>query len=343
MDYKKIIVLLAVGCMTLGAVSCKKEDEDEVKSYLSGALNFEVPSFVSAGDVITLTPKGAKHPEGKPLGYYWQIQELGIIDTVKFETDPETVSTSFKFAVPDTLISFTIKCAAFAKGYYELYNTKIATAIHPEKSVRGYDWSKAAGFFEDKRDHKLYPFTTIDTLDWFCKNLAFEGLGVSYDYSKSTADALGNYYTWDEAVAACPEGWRLSSENDWLDLARQYKEDGNFKKYSSFEGVAGNVMGDMRFNEENTQLWEFWPDVKITNDNYLCILPFGYGSSGNFKDFTFTGFRKFAAFWTADSYDKEQAVLRYFYEDQNIIYASTGFKSDFRAPVRCVRKTLKQD
>lgn len=343
MDFKKIILLLAAGSVALGFISCKKEEEDETKSYLNGSFNFEAPAFVSVGDVVTFTPKGVTHPEGKPIGYYWEIEELGIIDTVKFETDPETVSSSYIFTVPDTLISFTIRGAAYATDYYETYSTKTTTAIHPEKSIRGYDWSKATGTFTDPRDSKIYPYTKIDTLEWFCKNLAYEGCGIPYDNSKATAGVLGNYYTWDEAMESCPEGWRLSSEDDWLCLARHYDADKDFQKYYSFDGIAGKVMGGMRFNEENELLWEFWPEVKVTNDDYLCILPFGYASSGNIKDFVFTGFRSFAAFWTSDEYDEEQAVFRYIYEDKDIIYASTGFKSDFLAPVRCVRKAENKD
>lgn len=338
MIYKKIVLPLVAVCLTIGLVCCKKETQEEIKSYLGGTMRFTVPIFVSAGDVITFVPQGARHPEGKPLGYYWEIGELGIKDTVKFETDPEAVSSSFTLTVPDTLISFSIKCAAFAEGYYDLSNTYSTTTIHPERSIRGYDWSKATNTFTDPRDSKIYPYTRIDTLEWFCKNLAYDGLGVSYDYSKATSNVFGNYYTWDEAVKACPKGWRLSGEDDWLSLAKHYDKDGEFSKYYALEGIAGNVMGNMRFNEENSLLWEFWPEVKVTNDDYLCILPFGYGSSGHLKDFTFTGFRSFAAFWTSDEYNAEQAVYRYIFEDKNTIFASTGFKSDFLATVRCVRK-----
>lgn len=338
MELKRIILLFAAGCVAFGSISCKKEEEEETKDYLYGAIHFTVPTFVSAGDVITMTPDGARHPDGGTLGYYWEISELDIKDTVRLEKDPATIPASYNFVVPDTLIKFTIKCAAFAEGYYELSSTEYTTAIHPERSIRGYDWTKAAGKFTDPRDNKVYPYTKIDTLDWFCKNLAYEGLGIQYDYSKNTSDVLGNFYTWDEALKACPEGWRLSSENDWLSIARTYGNESDFQKYQPFKGIAGKVMGGMRFNEENELLWEFWPAVKVTNDNYLCLLPFGYGSAGHYKGFAFTGFRNFAAFWTSDEYNSEQAVYRYIYEDKDIIYSTTGFKEDFLASVRCVRK-----
>ena len=72
MELRKAI-LLAAGCLAFGMISCSKDDEEETKEYLSGVIRFNVPAFVAAGDVVTMTPQGAKHPEGGSLGYYWEI------------------------------------------------------------------------------------------------------------------------------------------------------------------------------------------------------------------------------------------------------------------------------
>ena len=77
--------------------------------------------------------------------------------------------------------------------------------------------------------------------------------------------------------------------------------------------------------------------VKITNDDALYVLPYGYAAAGHGGKYGFAGFREFAVFWTADEYDADMAIYRYFFMDKTGVYANAGYKDDFLAPVRCVR------
>ena len=42
-----------------------------------------------------------------------------------------------------------------------------------------------------------------------------DGLGFDFEVD---FNEHGNLYTWEEALAACPEGWRLPTDEDWQNL-----------------------------------------------------------------------------------------------------------------------------
>lgn len=336
MRCKHIFLWLALAA-SLFAVSCKKEEEEELDEYLYGSVYFSIPQFLSAGQTVTLSPTGVRRADGGGLGYAWEVTPTAQLDTSRFEKDPASKKPDWTYTIPDTLVTLQIKVTAFAAGYYTSSCTQETVVVDAENSVRGLDFSGADGIFADPRDGKEYPYVTHGGRDWFARNLAYEGAGQPYDYCPAVKDIFGMYYTWGEASAACPEGWRLPTEADWVALASGFRPDAGFQPQETFTDVAGALMGNARFNEEEEPLWEYWPSVKITNDAKLYILPYGYAAAGHGGKYGFTGFREFAVFWTADEYDAEMAIYRYFYQDKTGVYANAGFKEDFLASVRCVR------
>ena len=65
MSLKKLL-LLAVA--VLAVISCKKDDEEELLPSLEGVVVFHAPDFIEPGQTLTMTPKGAEHPEDEVLG-----------------------------------------------------------------------------------------------------------------------------------------------------------------------------------------------------------------------------------------------------------------------------------
>ncbi len=88
------------------------------------------------------------------------------------------------------------------------------------------------GTMQDK-DGNTYQWIRIDTLDWMAENL-HSGIrwyrqgtasNPKFSYSDSTVCArqfeiFGNYYSYTEALAQCPDGWRLPTDEDWKCLER---------------------------------------------------------------------------------------------------------------------------
>ena len=102
---------------------------------------------------------------------------------------------------------------------------------------------------------------------------------------------------------------------------------------SDFKGLAGALMADLYFN--GTRMWEYWPEVKVTDASRLSVMPAGYAVM-SVDGFSFGNVYSYAAFWTSeDAGDK--GVLRYIYEEKDIVYRFEADKKGLAASVRCVR------
>ena len=97
-------------------------------------------------------------------------------------------------------------------------------------------------------------------------------------------------------------------------------------------------MVNASFNSE--RMWEFWPDVKITNATGFCSIPTGYGILGTGT--TFYAGSEDAVYWTSSSYKEEGsadelAINRMINVNKPDFISNTVSKDSFLASVRCVR------
>ena len=101
------------------------------------------------------------------------------------------------------------------------------------------------GNFTDPRDSKIYKTIVIGEQEWFAENFAYMpfvcdldsnkcGVWV-YNYNGSElkqAKSIQEYqkygclYSWDQAIKLCPEGWRLPTDEDWIELEEYIGIDG---------------------------------------------------------------------------------------------------------------------
>lgn len=326
MDIKKYI-LIALIIPVLCCLSCKK-DEDTTYNDLTGSPAFSLPPYGVAGDTFEFTAKGVTADDGSEVGYYWYVSPL--------ETGRDT-SYTYSLTLPDTLCTVTVYCVAFATGYYTSSTSQPITIVRADRergSISGLKVAEDKDFFyTDARDGHEYLCTTIGSKDWFRENLSYRDSGIPLEDCEVVSDIFGRFYTWEEAAAACPAGWRLSSLADWADAASIVlgsQPDPKARYYSA----AGAFMGDICFNGE--KMWEYWPNVKITDQLGLSMYPMGYANRmadrNSFKDMY-----EYAAFWTADEDDAEQAYFRYFYDESPDLFIGSASKSSFAANVRCVR------
>lgn len=317
------------------AAGCKKEQTTETK-MLSGDLNVSMPEFVQPGYTKTFkidTLMTLSCPDGDPIGYYFTDPDTGVRDTL-VTADGVIRSHYYTVTVPDKLKSLSLTLTAFMPANSDYTGqtasvrfTVVRSGWDGKGSITQFN-AQSTGSFMDGRDDRAYFFNRVAGLDWMRQNLAWEGSGRPYGDCEAMSDIFGRYYTWEEAQQACPEGWRLPTDAEWAAL----QAGGEAGK--DIYGLAGRLMGDLYFN--GTKMWEYWREVKITDELGLSVMPAGYAATGAGPG-GFDGLYEYAAFWTSDESDG-MGVCRYIYQDRDIVYRGRLSKKDFAASVRCVRQ-----
>jgi uncharacterized protein (TIGR02145 family) len=153
-------------------------------------------------------------------------------------------------------------------------------------------FAQTYGKFTDSRDGKNYSTIQIGQQLWFAENLAYRtGFGRAYPYLKKSENIpkYGFLYDWSTAGQACPEGWKLPSNEDWLELSKflgpSYKTRLMKKGVWNEEEQAGNESGfsavpagmrDNRglFRAIDTAAY-FWTSTKTGDQAYAYGREFG--------------------------------------------------------------------
>ena len=358
MSLRKLNTLLFTAIMTLAAVSCKKDDETTTPPSLNGRFSFSVPEYVKPEAKLTMTPQGVTHPEDKGIGYYWKVTPgMTKNDTTRYESGLDKLGQpsdgSFSYTFSDTLRTHSIYGYAYAKGYSaksaEAYCTVVSGGIN--ESITGLGLSTQTP--SEIIGGKTYYYTSVGNTDWMIQNADNPAAGAPYHNCVAMSDVFGRYYSYDEALTVCPEGWTLPGEEDWIALGKAAGAEGDIAKYSNITGIAAALMGNASFN--GTRLWDYWPEVgDITNKSGMSMIPAGYAmlgqksassESNEFYDNTypnaiFKGYMEYAAFWTADAVESEEgmAYYRYLIAKQPDLMTGKADAKSFGASVRCIRK-----
>lgn len=342
------LYLLVFAAAALTAVSCKKDDDTKVLPSLNGSLTFYAPEFIAPGQKLTMTPKGVSHPEGGELGYYWKVTPgMSASDTTRYENgltlDGKESDGTFSYTFPDTLGTYTISAYAFAKGYSGASRVRYATVVIGDMTGKGSITENGIKSSDPKItvDGIDYYYTNIAGLDWFRHNLANPSFGAPYNNDAAMGPVFGRYYSYEEAVQACPEGWRLPTDAEWVAMAQAVNSECTVAENGSITSIAADLMADAAFN--GMSMWEYWPKVgEITNKSGLAILPCGFSNLGEKADgqypaASFSGTNEYSVFWTADKVGETMANYRYVFCEQPDMVLAKGDITTFGASVRCVR------
>ena len=329
MNIRRFILSGVAAASIICIPSCNKDKTKELP-YLTGLPQFSLPVFGTSGEVFEFKSGGVTADDDSEVRYYWYASPI--------QPKKDTCDV-YKLVLTDSLCTVKLTCVAFAKGYNTTSYSEEITIVNPDRdngSIQGITMDPEKDFiFTDPRDGFEYRCTTIGSKAWFKDNLAYRKHGRPQEGCLATADIFGMLYTWEEAMDnACPEGWHVSSLQDWADAADAAKGTTGTDKKDMLNGVAGKMMGDATFNFN--PMWEYSANVRITNESGLGILPVGFANVGALKD-EFYSMYQYATFWTSDMKDDETAYYRYIYFDQNDVLLGSADKKSFGASVRCVR------
>jgi uncharacterized protein (TIGR02145 family) len=177
--------------------------------------------------------------------------------------------------------------------------------------------------FTDSRDGLSYGVIKIGEQTWMAENLNYATEGSACpDGDSRNCKRMGRLYTWAEAKAVCPEGWRLPTKEDFEKLIAEMLKDG----VASSKGDAGAAL----------KAKDGW--FKKGNGSDILgfkALPAGYRS----VDGKYDGIGGYAYVWSATEDDEFPESLAYylflsFSSDAASLNAFS--KTDYRS-VRCVQ------
>lgn len=302
---------IALVLTLLALAACKKEEDPKPSlKTLDGSLSFEaLPEYVNPGMTFDYDASAVSIPEEESdkslvLSYVFNL-------TVDSESVSDTLSVpNYTLVVPDKLGKMTLKCTVTALGYYSVTASVNATILS-DKSIVYEKPSGEQSFTED--DTVFYAVENNDLL-WMSRN--YSKGGTPYYREPAALGIYGGYYTWNDALSACPDGWTIPTLEQWDALSTK----------------SGDLMCNVTLN--GSRMWEFWPEVVITNSTGISAIPVGYAERRD-DHFNFAGFNEYAVFWASDG---GKAACRYiFVSDPDVKTFSTIDEDNFYASLRCVK------
>lgn len=191
------------------------------------------------------------------------------------------------------------------------------------------------GTFTDSRDGQVYKTVTIGKQVWMAENLKYlphingpdiksETIPYYYVYNFNDTNlrvaivsdnyiTYGVLYNWEAARTACPAGWHIPSEAEWIQLIRNL----------GGQDIAGN-----KLKEAGTKHWNS-PNSGATNKTGFTALPGGYLGS-QFNHIGFYGY------WWGREFSEDSAWHVNMYFDSGWI-SITSFGKGAAISVRCVK------
>ena len=177
------------------------------------------------------------------------------------------------------------------------------------------------GILEDERDGQVYKTVKIGGREWMAENLNYAySWTYCYDLDTLNCEKYGRLYSWSAASQACPDGWRLPTQDEWKAL---------------FEEVGGaDVAGYML---KATEGWEFGGNgIDAFGFNMLpagsCL---SIGCKEDFRDYG--GLNRDTDYWALDdqgSGNSHEAIRCYPYYLEASCY---WLDVDYHFSVRCIK------
>lgn len=166
--------------------------------------------------------------------------------------------------------------------------------------------------------------TNLDSAAW---NNSTYGAWTIYDNLNSNECQNGKLYNWfacADSRGLCPVGWRVPSENDWLDLIN----------FLGGDSIAGGKLKSIGTLESGDGLWVY-PNAGATNSSGFSAIPSGYiNSLSSFGNLNYNAF-----YWTATEYfpNSSSAWMSLLYNFTDLVSMIQTFNKQYGLSVRCIK------
>lgn len=188
-------------------------------------------------------------------------------------------------------------------------------------------FSQNTGTLTDTRDRQIYKWIRIGNQIWMAENLNYNSGRGSGKYGNH----YGRVYDWKTAKTACPKGWHLPSDREWLVLehyigmSQSNKED--FEHYRRHDWNGGKQL-------KSRTGWEYY----MQNGNGIDAYGFNALPGGYYQTYTekFMWYGASIVFWTSSEANSKNAIARDLGSHYNGIDRSEIYKVH-GAYCRCIK------
>lgn len=173
---------------------------------------------------------------------------------------------------------------------YQIYQVFSFYRHMPDSQFSAKPDAPAKTSFTDPRDGEVYGVKKLGNLTWMKENLRFNVPNASwcFDNDDENCAELGRLYTFQSALKACPYGWRLPSDNDWLDLEKALGLSQEQWMIDDYNAVRGGNVGQKLKSGGSSGL-----EFKISG--------FAFNNNGIMEFDGIEGDRPRSYFWTSSS------------------------------------------
>ncbi|HEX9659009.1 MAG TPA: FISUMP domain-containing protein [Rhodothermales bacterium] len=211
------------------------------------------------------------------------------------------------FALPGSLVSLCALALCGCASNTTIIDTEL-THMEPVQPL------------VDLRDARSYVVVQIGRQVWLARNAAFPTQpSWCYEDQPGDCETNGRLYTWEKAREACPNGWHLPSDDEWIKLERYLGIPDDSLYAEGFRGT-----------DEGARL-------RTGGDAGFAAPISGYRR----PDGSYDRRGKRSAYWTSTEADHRSAWHRDIRSDDGRIYRSSVPK-EYALSVRCIRDEKRE-
>jgi len=235
-QFSKIVSLAALWLALTFTLSCSGDDGDEggggggscSLETLDGVWEADFGSITISDNkcVISALPSGRDNPYKvgdqtcrgltSTGNLTWSGQEHIMYADPEWSDIQLTMSADGKkltiLSLDGETITLTRKCNNQSGG-------GSSSSVKGGSSPSGGGLTGTSGTITDSRDSKPYKWVKIGVQYWLAENVNYDvpdnDTDVCNDNEPANCTTYGRLYNWETANTACPNGWRLPSNEDW--------------------------------------------------------------------------------------------------------------------------------
>jgi uncharacterized protein (TIGR02145 family) len=296
----KSIFGVAVIAVLLSVISCDSANPSSLVGRWVGV------SGDSKGDVVDLLSDGTGvlNKGSKGFAITWKTENG------RFFATASGGAMSWSYKLQGSLLTFTEDDGKVSEYTKCNNDCKEAAKEYAEAAFKAAVAAVKKDSFTDSRDNKAYKTLKFGDKIWMAENLNYEAEGSKcYENQESNCQKYGRLYNWETAKTACPQGWHLSSNDEWNQLT--------------------NYVGDSYGTKlKATSGWN--SDGNGTDDFGFAALPGGIGNYGG--KFNYVG--SYGYWWSTNNNALYARNMRY---DGAYVNGDAIGYSDSELAVRCVK------